>query len=165
MRLKMGGGTGIPCPDPANPCWEACALDGQDCAMWEAVYWPEPERDALQVGPENVAPRACGDCAYRPGSPERRENDGDLPLGFDPEKPFYCHTGMSALVGYTHAELGVSMLVSALPSMQDGFLIGSLDYSVVQDPDRRRGWMADGRPLVVCGGWWAHARKARAVAS
>lgn len=158
-----GGGTGIPCPERI-PCWDACAADGSDCAEWEPRFWPPAEMDDLQEGPEVVRPRACGDCAYRPGSPERRANDGDLPDGFNPNRPFYCHDGMSALRGYTHRTLGVSVLVSSLPSMQDGFLIGSLDYDVVRATDRPRGWKADGSPLTVCAGWWAHAQRARAEA-
>lgn len=159
--MACGGGSGLPCPDPDGvPCWEACAVDGSDCAVWEAIYWPEPTKDParLQAGPEPKMPTACGDCAYRPQSPERQDNGGDLPVTFDPLRPFHCHVGMPALVGWSHPGLGdVCLLASSLPTMQDGFLIGSYDY----EPHHvgGRGFQADGRPLVVCAGWAAHAAR------
>lgn len=159
-----GGGSGLPCPD-GEPCWDACALDGSDCAVWEPVYWPTPITDSeqLQAGPELRRRLACGDCAYRPGSPERRDAGGGLPDSFDPLRPFHCHDGMPALVGWTHPGLGVSLLARELPSMKDGFLIGSYDYQ----PFSRngRGWQYDGQPLVVCAGWAAHAQRALSEAS
>lgn len=158
--MSCGPRTGLPCPDPDGiPCWEACAADGTDCAVWEPIYWPEPTRDPaeLQHGPEPRRPLACGDCAYRPDSPERRDNDGALPATFDPSRPFHCHDGMPALVGWTHPGVGWSVLASTMPTMQDGFLIGSYDYSPHQHGGR--GWQHDGQPLVVCAGWAAHAAR------
>lgn len=152
------GGTGVPCPEPGVPCWDACALDGSDCGVWEPVFRPEPHGD-LQEGPSPVRAKACGDCAYKPGSPERRANDGDLPRGFDLNRPFHCHDGMPALRGWTYPGLDYSLWAGGLPSMQDGFLIGSYDYQPVQR--NGRGWQADGRPLVVCAGWAAHVDSVR----
>jgi hypothetical protein len=154
--------TGIPCPDE-TPCWDACAPDGSDCAAWEPIYWPEPTEDALQHGPEPLRARSCTDCAYRPGSPERRDNDGGLPESFDPLRPFHCHDGMPGLVGWAHPNLNACILARMLPSAQDGFLTGPTDYRpILHGP---RGWRADGRPLVVCAGWAAHAARALAEAT
>lgn len=161
--MCSGGGSGLPCPDPGVPCWEACKVDGTDCAVWEPIYWPEPTREParLQAGPEPKRPLACGDCAYRPGSPERQANGGALPETFDPLRPFHCHDGMPALVGWTHTAVGdVCLLASSLPTMQDGFLIGSYDYRPHHVGGR--GYQADGRPLVVCAGWAAHAARVMA---
>lgn len=49
--------------------------------------------------PPGVMRTPCGDCAFRPGSPELENAGAQLP----DEEPFYCHQGLpvSALGAYT----------------------------------------------------------------
>lgn len=139
-------GPDLPPPNPDVPCCEASANNPDVCTCWEPIYDrpPMPAGGTL-AGPSAPRPRMCGDCAYRPGSPERLELDGaqlEAPLS----QVFLCHDGMPKLLGWTHPELpGVCLRAAA---------IGDRDNygPVVRGP---HAWQADGTPALVCGGWMA----------
>jgi hypothetical protein len=140
---RPSGPSNIPAPDSQAPCcWSSANTDGEECTCWTAVLDPEPTT-AVQEGPHLIRRRMCADCAYRPGSPEREELDGDAPY-YSRAARFYCHTGMPRAVGYQHPSLGEAVV----PAPDDG------DYR----PYIRDGqaWQADGAPAELCAGWAAH---------
>jgi hypothetical protein len=141
-RLQQPSGpSNMPAPDPTVPCCEASAFtDGEECTCWVAVLDVVPTL-AVQEGPHRIRRTMCGDCAYRPGSPERESLGGDAP-SFSRAARFYCHTGMPRAVGYTHPHLGLVPAPTTddyRPYIRDG-----------------QAWQADGRPAELCAGWAAH---------
>ena len=113
----------------------------EGCTCWVPVY------DVAQVDPApgDLEPRAamCGDCAFRPGSPERadewtREALYDLA---EPGRPaFFCHDGMRRPVAWRHPA------GPEVPGHPDDW-----------QPPIRAGvpYRADGRPGLLCAGWTA----------
>ena len=113
------------------------------CACWEPVYDVD---DALPMLSERPAVRTvmCGDCAFRPDSPER---NGDPRYGnSSPEEleeivagdaPFYCHKGMRRIVRFVHP-------TGAVYVPPTGF-----------DPQIYNGgaYKANGRPADLCAGF------------
>jgi hypothetical protein len=88
----------------------------------------------------------CGDCAYRPGSPERKhdfEEEALLALPLEGQM-FWCHDGMRKIIRWEHP---------------DGRTIAPTgdDY----DPPIINGapFRADGRVGVLCAGWAACSRR------
>lgn len=129
----------LPSPDEAYGCCEASAYTGgEQCTCWEPILDVEPT-DALQEGPMRVPRRACHDCAYRAGSPEREAADGALP-DYSRDQPFMCHQGVAKVVRFEHPCGAVIV--------PDGD-----DYTPTSRGDRV--WMADGRPGEYCSGWAA----------
>lgn len=141
---QPSGPSNIPAPDKVVPCcWASAETDGAECTCWVAVLDVEPTTD-VQEGPPLARRRMCGDCAYRPGSPERQELGGDEPW-YGLEQPFFCHTGMPRAVAYQHPTLP-----EPVPAPDDG------DYRpYIRDG---RPWQADGRPAELCAGWAAFNR-------
>lgn len=83
--------------------------------------------------------KACHDCAYRAGSPERQAAGGDLP-GYSRHQPFFCHQGLAKVARWEH------------PSGAVRTPLGD-DYQPVTHLDTI--WLADGRPGEYCAGWAA----------
>lgn len=133
----------LPAPDKDSPCcWTAAETDGKACECWEEIYWPPPTPDIL-AGPMATRTRLCHDCAYRPGSPERAEEDGEQ-LDAVLYQPFTCHQGMPVLVGYRHPQIdGLSMLARGLHD-RDNF--GPVTRGA-------QAWKANGSPAELCAGW------------
>jgi hypothetical protein len=130
------------------------------CTCWTPVYdlnqtAPDPTTvAALALGETtpDVRDGMCGDCAYRPGSPEKRgqtTHTGDateLDRWAADGQPFYCHDGMRAPIAWQHP---AGMRIPADPD-RDG------DYQpliVLGVPYR-----ADGQPGLLCAGWSARSR-------
>jgi hypothetical protein len=96
----------------------------------------------------------CGDCAYRPGSPERRGVEtytGDA--AFLDElvatgTPFYCHQGIRRVVSWSHP---VGVTVPGHPGAYAPPIQGAVPYK------------ADGTPAHICAGWLL--RRAKQVRS
>ncbi|MEU9972329.1 hypothetical protein [Streptomyces sp. NPDC051014] len=67
-------------------------LDGERCHHCSGIgLTDEPCGDAERAPrPPGVMRAPCGDCAYRPGSPELEANGAQLP----DDEPFYCHQGI-----------------------------------------------------------------------
>lgn len=146
-RLQLTGGPLLPAPDPVLPCCETSAhTDGEECTCWTSRLTVEPT-DRLQEGPPVIRRTMCGDCAYRPGSREREEADGDPP-GYSRARPFYCHTGMARAVGYSHPDVP-----GEVPDVTNS------DYRCYLFADRA--WKANGAPAELCAGWaaWTGARR------
>lgn len=149
--MICGPGLYLPAPDKTDLCcWESIDSNGKECSCWEPIVWPEPTRK-LQRGPAAIRPSMCGDCAYRPGSPERAAEGGEQ-LDAAPWDPFHCHDGMPKVVGFTHPKVpDVSFLA---------YWVGDRDdYKPLQAGGRA--WKADGSPAVLCGGWGAVAGMSR----
>lgn len=129
----------LPAPDPDLPCCMASAVTaGRDCTCWVPVLDLDLS-DQLQHGPMNARRKACTDCAYRAGSPERQDDDGAIP-DYGRTSPFVCHQGMAKVARWVHPTGAVIV--------PDGD-----DYQ----PRQMSGcvWTADGRPAEYCAGWAA----------
>jgi len=134
-------------------CMGSAARGPSGCTCWE------PEYDVEQAEPRSEGPlfgcrsSMCADCAFRPGSPERRgdpDADGDQELLDDlviRGQPFFCHQGMRRPVRYRHPS---RMVVEASP----------LEYAPPQAGGRP--FKATGEPADLCFGW--AARRAKYVA-
>lgn len=135
----------LPPPDPDVPCCSAAAIYGT-CTCWRPVLVPDDTGSDLQAGPHPIRATMCGDCAYRPDSPERREAGGDPPV-VNARTPFFCHDGFPRAVGYNHPDLpGVSIRADAFESLS-----GDYQPRMVNG----RPYQADGAPGVLCAGWAA----------
>lgn len=134
-------------PDPpieATTCCYGSSLSGDParCTCWEPVYQleqaePVPPTSAAEL---LVRPGLCGDCAFRPGSPERAEEYSREALYAlaDRGEPFWCHDGMRQPLLWRHPDLG------DLPGSPDDWhppTSGGIPYR------------ADGRPALLCAGW------------
>lgn len=95
--------------------------------------WPEEEL-VRAPRPPAVMKSPCGDCAFRPGSPEREE-DPELTEHCQRDRPFWCHKGMPVVNGsYTP-----TAWIGSIP-------LGSLVCSGWWD------WRETGQlPTVACG--------------
>lgn len=112
----------------------------------------EPRPDEVP----GVMEAMCGDCAFRPGSPERTD-DPTVSVGSEQLEqlvtggtPFWCHNGMRRRVG-SSVDLGDGRTVSVHeddpsafdPPMLTGSPLGPIPYK------------ADGSPADLCAGWTA----------
>lgn len=117
------------------------------CTCWRPAY--DLEQAEPRPGPHDVREGMCGDCAYRPGSPEKAS---DPDHAGDPESlehfaaigaPFWCHDGMRRVVARRHSA------GAEIPG-----------HAAAYDPPIRDGvpYRADGRPGLLCAGWDARRR-------
>lgn len=121
-------------------CLPAAEEGAEYCTCWEPIY------DARQRQPKTSVTsrtrrKACHDCAYRQGSPERERGE-DL----DALDSFYCHQGIRRPAAYRHPDGRVRPVIDYLASP---------DYRppIVDGVPYR----ADGRPADRCAGWAAIA--------
>lgn len=138
--------------------------DGVPCCYGSAVYGPErctcwrPFHDLKQRAPRKGKPtvrtRCCGDCAFRPDSPERNEVEGfqnnspaELEAIVRGDRPFFCHQGTRRVIGYEHEPTGCT--VDAPPAGYEPPQIDGVPYK------------ADGKPQQICAGWVAARRVAQ----
>ncbi|GAA4626983.1 hypothetical protein GCM10023196_037420 [Actinoallomurus vinaceus] len=114
------------------------------CTCWEIVHDQpqQPLRPGLPRPPSPI--RLCGDCAYRPHSPER---SGEAGYAGDADflddlveigQPFYCHTGIRRVLVRRHPA-GVE--VPGHPGDYDPPIHDGVPYK------------ADGSPADLCAGW------------
>ncbi len=139
-----------PDDDPGACCYGS-ALDPDGCTCWMPVYEQDQQKCVPPASAADLTVRAerCGDCAYRPGSPElaeawKAEMLLDLPAR---GQAFWCHDGIRRPVRWEHP---------------DGRVVaGAAD-------DYHPGWcrvtpgipyQADGRPALLCAGWAAIAAR------
>ncbi|MEU4754889.1 hypothetical protein AB0F93_28345, partial [Micromonospora tulbaghiae] len=103
----------------------------------------------LVTSPADITVRArmCGDCAYRPGSPERSEEFMAEELLALPEegKAFYCHDGMRRPARWEHPD---GRVVDGSTDDWQPPMVAGVPYRVA------------GRPGLLCAGWAAHGRRA-----
>ncbi|MBU6429931.1 MAG: hypothetical protein KGR26_13035 [Cyanobacteria bacterium REEB65] len=136
-------------PDIEPGCCIGSAVGGAAyCTCWEPVYNSEqavPDVAALDgrtIDTLPAQPSPCGDCAFRPGSPEREtdfewETLAELAAR---DQAFYCHQGMRRPVKYVHPELG------EMPGDPDDWQPAQVGMVAFQ---------ADGTPALLCAGWKA----------
>lgn len=125
-------------------CYGATTIGPEACVCWEVVY-DEEQVDVAPVDPASIEPwpEMCVDCAYRPDSPERSDDEryahaemlDELPHG---DVPFWCHRGMRKVKEWRHP--------SGIVVQADG------DY---YEPPQRDGvpFQYDGTPARQCAGW------------
>lgn len=155
--LHMMAERDLPDATDGVPCCDAYAIFGPTyCTCWEVVYedgQAEPQRDAEPV----VRPGGmCGDCAFRPGSPERRDSEkavcdsSDLTrIVYDDGQTFACHDGLRRAIGQRHPS---GMFVPHV--VEDGVVAYSPPI------EGQRAYKLDGSPAFHCAGL-AAARKAK----
>ncbi len=138
-----------PDDDQFRGCCDAEMMRGPAaCTCWTPVY--DLDQQPLQpIGEDGVPARdtLCGDCAYRPGSPERRdplqaEALMDLPATGG---VFFCHDGMRRPKLWRHPD---GREVPGDPA----------DYDPPFD-QLRRPYRADGHVGAICAGWVACSRR------
>jgi len=128
----------------------------QGCTCWRPVYdlqQADPDPVALAAFDNGVTPsvrpQMCGDCAYRPDSPEKA---GDPQHRGDAEylehiaakgEPFWCHTGMRRIVRWVHPS---GAEIPGHPADYAPPICGAVPYK------------ADGQPGDRCAGWDARRR-------
>lgn len=126
-------------------CPGARLMGPQACTCWTAVY--DVEQQPVQAGiPAVPVPvRMCGDCAYRPGSPEKQGDESHrggqelLDQLVATGEPFYCHSGIRRKVSHRHPS-GTEI---------DGHQ-GDYDPPIVDAVP----YKADGTPGDLCAGWF-----------
>lgn len=154
--LELSAGRGLPDPSPDGvPCCDAYALLGAEhCTCWEKVYEGEQAEPRPGAEPE-TRKRMCGDCAFRPGSPELRDSDhavcgyADLVrIMLNEAESFWCHDGLRRVVGMRHPN-GMTVPLDAT------------DGVVAYDPPIVDGipYRLDGQPGLRCAGLAAERKK------
>jgi hypothetical protein len=136
-------------PDLPDAGEGACCLGSavhgpQRCTCWEPVF--DLDQAPITGGPATPMPRTsmCGDCAYRPRSPERQgdetyaNEESDLETMVQTGAPFACHQGMRRPVVWRHPS------GAEVPGHPANY-----------QPPMANGWAykADGSPADICGGW------------
>jgi hypothetical protein len=143
-----------------NCCWGALVRGPESCLCWQPVYdlnQQAPDATAVTLLRAGIEPTTrttmCGDCAYRPNSPEK---NSDPTYNGDPEfleriardaERFWCHQGMRRPLKWVH------------PSGQE--IPGS---DAAYDPPKAKvdngfvPFKADGTPAELCAGWDARRR-------
>lgn len=136
--------------------WASCCIGGgikgpEYCTCWEPVYELDQAEPRPPQCPDDlqVQRRVCGDCAFRPDSPERADEfsaEALLDLAAS-GTPFWCHQGMRRPLAWRHPD---GRTVPGDPA----------DWT----PPKVRGipYQADGSPGLLCAGWAARAARARA---
>jgi hypothetical protein len=117
-------------------CCYAAANDGPAaCTCWEPIFDMEQLPPRIGLEPETRT-RQCGDCAYKPDSPERQAD----PCALLDLENFWCHRGIRRPTSWQHLDGRVRPGSEAdyQPPIVDGV------------PYR-----ADGRPAARCAGWAA----------
>lgn len=130
-------------------CYGVANGDPEQCTCWEPVFdtEQEPPRPVSRPADLTVAPDMCSDCAYRPGSPERRDQwlaEKLLELPATGEA-FWCHRGMRRPVRWQHPD---GRTVDGSPDDWQPARFGAVPYQ------------ADGSPALLCYGWAARAARA-----
>jgi hypothetical protein len=150
-------------PDTGSTCCYGAAVYGPDrCTCWVPVFdVDQAAPDELTVrllagGVQPVTRRAmCGDCAYRPGSPEKNGEPGhagdedfleEIAAGGE---RFWCHQGIRRPIVWRHPS-GME-----IPGHPAGYAPPQVDAVP---------YRADGTPAELCAGWDARRRALAAKA-
>ncbi|MFJ8818190.1 hypothetical protein [Amycolatopsis thermoflava] len=163
--MILCGGREIPAPEggwpdePDTPCCEGMWLDGwAACTCWVPVFNHDhqapPDETAAKLLAAGLEPTVrpggmCGDCAYRPDSPEKSGDEnyrGDADflerIAQDGER-FWCHDGMLLVTEWRHPS---GLTVPGHP----GAYIPPIEAAVP--------YRADGQPGYLCAGWAARRK-------
>lgn len=157
MSLICGDGPDFPDAGKGGCCIGSAMRGPSGCTCWKRVFdreqaEPDPQDvELLRMGVEpNTRGRMCGDCAYRPDSPEKSGEEGyagsadtldDMAME---GRRFFCHDGMRRVVEWVHGPTGVRH--PAYP--------GEYAPPVVDDVP----FQADGTAAILCAGWAARRR-------
>lgn len=141
---------GLPDAGKGGCCYGA-TLGPDRCTCWEPVYDvdQQPIRAGMPMPPVPV--RMCGDCAYRPGSPERRGDESYtgnadfLDELVATATPFYCHAGIRRATAWRHP---ADVEIPGHPGAYDPPIKDAVPYK------------ADGTPANLCAGWLLRRVKA-----
>jgi hypothetical protein len=145
--------------NPDEKTWPGGCCVGNDvygperCTCWVPVFDLEQSTELQEIASPldcDERDKLCGDCAFRPDSPERSDNDGFTEdTLFDMTRSggrqmFFCHQGVRRAIRYEHPD---GRVIEAGPG----------DYQpVYTGPVPHR---ADGRAGEVCAGYALHVRK------
>lgn len=133
--------------DQFEGCWLGVYDGPQHGVDREAVV-------ALAAGADPPQrPMMCGDCAFRPGSPERardelyRHNDPAELDRIARDDRFWCHDGLRRRLGFTvWLDRDAGLSVPSGPGDYAPPIIDRVPYRV------------DGQPGMLCAGWAARRR-------
>jgi hypothetical protein len=151
--LPRGGVYGhLVMPDPVHgACCDGSAVKGsQYCTCWEPRF--DAEQQPVIEGEPGTRTAMCGDCAFKPGSPERQ---GDERYNGDPEfldrivvtgERFFCHAGIRQAVKLVHPSGAEVDLLALVPGDYRPPIADGIPYK------------ADGSPGDLCAGWAARRR-------
>lgn len=120
-------------------CYAAADRGAAHCSCWRPVYDLEQAEPRTELSPETRS-AMCGDCAYRPGSPELEEDPYRL-MGL---ANFWCHRGIRRPREWRHPDGRVR---PGDPADYQPPIVGDVAYR------------ADGSPAARCGGWAAEQRQ------
>lgn len=133
----------------AGCCYGDAIYGPERCTCWKPVFDVDQADPVPPGGPEDICIRSrmCGDCAYRPGSPERSEEFLAERLLSMPEegKAFYCHDGMRRPVRWEHPD---GRAIDGSPDDWQPAIVNGIPYR------------ANGKPGLLCAGWAARGRRA-----
>lgn len=154
-------------------CCMGAAEDGPaGCTCWAPVYDQEQQPTLWNLQPGQRT-EMCGDCAYRPDSPERQGDDrqacsdpGELDDLARGDIPFWCHVGLRKPVAYRHETLGIvvpadvdaydpPLVILEVKAWDDGQVVHRMKVPVKADGsagDRCAGWAARKKQLAAEGG-------------
>lgn len=141
--LHIGVGRDYPDAGEGMCCMGAAALGPERCTCWRPIH--DQPQQLLKAGPMLQRTRMCGDCAFRPDSPERAGNEDAVEELL--EGTFLCHKGMRRLLREVHPSGAV---LDAGPGA----------YEPSNPPCK-----ADGNPAEVCAGWVAEMKRRESAES
>lgn len=152
--------TGRDLPDAGGRtcCLGAAVYGPGGCTCWERVHDLDQTPPDTSIKPTTRA-TMCGDCAFRPDSPERTgaENAAhdadDLDLLVVSDAPFWCHQGMRLVTAQRHPSGAVKAQPAGERLAYDPPIVDGVPYQ------------ADGSPGQMCAGQAAHRRAAAARAA
>lgn len=144
-------------PDTGGTCCMGADRGPQHCACWRPVYagtQQDPVGAAVNlidvgITQPDVSDGMCGDCAYRPGSPEKtgdpkhRGDADELERLAAIGKRFWCHQGMRRIEKWVHPS---GAEVAGHPADYAPPIIGTTPYRL------------DGTPALLCAGWRARRK-------
>lgn len=132
-------------------CCAGAGIYGKDyCTCWEPVY--DLEQQPARPGPAEPRLTMCGDCAYRPTSPERTGDTTYMGSAdflaelVDTGDRFWCHQGMRRPVRWRHPS---GAEIPGHPGDYSPPIVDGVPYQ------------ADGAPGLLCAGW--HLQRAKAA--
>lgn len=133
-------------------CYGSAEYGPDRCTCWTPVYDVVQQRPRTDLS-SGAMPAMCGDCAFRPNSPERTgaENvagDWETLQGYvTGGQPFWCHDGFRLPVAWFHP-----------PSLTWHLVVEDVAYTPPIQRDEHgisTPYRHDGRPGDLCAGWTA----------
>jgi hypothetical protein len=140
-----------PDADPVGCCYGEAHDGPAGCVCWVPEYDvdqadPRPA-DVTASGLEVRAGGRCGDCAYRPDSPENADpwTAEELVNLAASGEPFWCHDGMRRPARWRHPRRDV--VIEGPSDDWQPAMVGGVPFR------------ADGSPAFLCAGWAGEGRR------